>query len=170
MSRRAGAPTAARRYPRATRVNHLLQQVIATELERLGADDPRLALVTVMGVEVEGDLRHAKVWVSSLSDDAAEALADDRIRLQAAIAQQVRLKRTPLLAFAADPAVATGARVEEIIRQIGPLAPDEPPDELPHEPPDEAHEAPHEAHALPDEAHGAHEAPDEDDKDRPDHG
>lgn len=126
--RRAGAPTGTRRYPRTARVNHLLQQVIATELERLGADDPRLALLTVMAVEVEPDLRHAKVWLSSLSDDAKAALADDRVRLQAAIAHQVRLKRTPLLAFAADPVVATGARIEEIIRAIGPIEDHDEPD------------------------------------------
>ena len=77
-----------------------------------------------MGVEVEPDLRRAKVWLSTLSEEAAEALADDRVRLQAAIAQQVRLKRTPLLTFAADPAVASGARIEEIIREIGPLPDD----------------------------------------------
>jgi ribosome-binding factor A len=126
--RRAGAPTGARRYPRTARVNHLLQEIIATELERLGADDPRLALVTVMSVEVDGDLSHAKVWLNALSDEAALALAEDRVRLQAAIAGQVRLKRTPLLSFAADPAVATGARIEEIIRRIGPL-PAEPDDD-----------------------------------------
>jgi ribosome-binding factor A len=128
-SRRAGAPTAVRRYPRVARVNHLLQEVIATELERLAADDPRLALVTVMSVEADGDLRHAKVWLSSLSNDAAAALGDERIGLQAAIARQVRLKRTPQLRFAADPAVVAGARIEEIIREIGPLPGDGPVDD-----------------------------------------
>jgi len=81
-----------------------------------------------MSVEVDGDLSHAKVWLNALSDEAALALAEDRVRLQAAIAGQVRLKRTPLLSFAADPAVATGARIEEIIRRIGPL-PAEPDDD-----------------------------------------
>ena len=76
--------------------------------------------MTVTGVEVEPDLRHAKVWLSSLSEAAAEALADDRVRLQAAIARQVRIKRTPLLSFAADPAVRDRARIEAIIRDVIP--------------------------------------------------
>lgn len=109
---------AARRYPRSARVNEVLREVVAEELERLADVDERLALLTVTGVECEPDLRHATVLLSSLSDEAAGALAARRPRLQAAVASQVRLKRTPQLAFEADPAVAAGARVEEIIRRL----------------------------------------------------
>ena len=105
-----------RRYPRTARVNELLREVIADELERL--DDDRLALVTVTGVTADPDLRHATVWFASLGDVAAAALTEHRVGLQGAIARQVRLKRTPELAFKADPAVASGTRVEEIIRNL----------------------------------------------------
>jgi ribosome-binding factor A len=105
-------------YPRTARVNHVLQEVVADEVERLGDNDPRLDLLTVTGVTVDPDLRHATVWLSSLSDDAAAALAEDRVALQAAIGRQVRIKRTPLLTFAADPAVASGSRIEDILRRL----------------------------------------------------
>ena len=105
-----------RRYPRTARVNELLREVIAEELERI--DDDRLGLVTVTGVTTEPDLRHAHVWLSSLPDEAADALAGHRVRLQGAIGRQVRLKRTPELSFRQDPAVALGDRVEEIIRGL----------------------------------------------------
>ena len=116
--RRWGSPSGGPRFPRTLRVNHLLQEVVAEEIERLGDDDPRLALVTVTGVNVDPDLRHATVWLSSLSDAAKVALGEDRVRLQAAIGRQVRMKRTPLLTFAADPAVAQGARVEDILQSL----------------------------------------------------
>jgi ribosome-binding factor A len=116
--RRAGSPTGAHRYPRTARVNQLLQEVIAEELERSDGDDPRLALITVTGVEVEPDLRHATVWLSKLDAGIAEALAEHRVRLQGAIGHQVRLKRTPQLRFAADPAIAGGGRIEDILRDI----------------------------------------------------
>jgi ribosome-binding factor A len=106
-------------YPRTARVNQVLREVVAEEVERLGDHDPRLNLVTVTGVTVDPDLRHATVWLSSLSDDAATALAGDRVALQAAIGRQVRLKRTPLLTFAADPAVASGSKIEDILRRLG---------------------------------------------------
>ena len=105
-----------RRYPRTARVNELLREVLADELERI--DDTRLALVTVTGVTTDPDLRHARVWLSSMPPGAPAALAAHRVRLQAAVGRQVRLKRTPELAFEADPAVATGERVEEILRTL----------------------------------------------------
>ena len=42
-----------RRYPRTARVNELVREVVAEELERI--DDERLELVTVTGVDVEPD-------------------------------------------------------------------------------------------------------------------
>jgi ribosome-binding factor A len=107
-----------RRYPRTARLNRLLQEVLAEELERLSDRDDRLRLVTVTHVEAEPDLRHATVLLSSLSDEAAEALAEVRVRLQSAIGRQVHLKRTPQLSFAVDPAVTSGQKVEDILRQL----------------------------------------------------
>src|SRR5947207_15956153 len=98
-----------RRYPRTARVNHVVQEVVADELERI--DDDRLELMTVTGVEVEPDRRHATVWLASLSSTSAEALGQHRVRLQAAIGRQIRMKRTPELRFRADPAVESGQRV-----------------------------------------------------------
>jgi ribosome-binding factor A len=105
-------------YPRTARLNQVLQEVIADELEDVAASDTRLELVTVTAVQCEADLRHATVFLASMSEAAEEALAGARTRLQSAIAHQVRLKRTPQLSFAVDPAIAHGARVEEIIRAI----------------------------------------------------
>jgi ribosome-binding factor A len=105
-------------YPRSLRVNQVLRQVVAEELERLADADERLRLVTVTSVDTAPDLRHATVYVSSLSDDAAEALSDRRAQLQQVVARQTRMKRTPLLEFTADPAVIAGSRVEEVLRRI----------------------------------------------------
>jgi ribosome-binding factor A len=96
-----------------------LREVIAEELERWAQTDPRLGMLTVTAVEVDRDLRHAQVWLASLEPETAEALEEERVRLQSVIAAQVRLKRTPQLRFAADPAVATGGRIDEILRDLG---------------------------------------------------
>ena len=111
-----------RRYPRTARVNEVLREVIADSLERI--DDERLALVTVTGVTADPDLRHATVWFSALErrgvgdEDVDDALAQHRVALQAAVGRQVRMKRTPELAFKRDPAIASSKRVEEIIRDL----------------------------------------------------
>lgn len=107
-----------RHYPRIARVNEVLREVLAEELELVAGSDSRLELVTVTAVNCEPDLRHATVLLASLPEPARAALGEARVRLQAAVARQVRLKRTPLLTFEADPAVAHGARVEAILRAI----------------------------------------------------
>ena len=110
-----------RGYSRLDRVNEALREVLGDELERI--DDTRLELVTVTGARVDPDLRHALVWYSGMSAPAADeeiraALAAHRVRLQAAVGRQLRLKRTPELAFQADPGIAVGTRVEEILRGL----------------------------------------------------
>ena len=108
-----------RRYPRTARVNELVREVLAEELERLADSDERLALLTVTHVSVDRDLRRATVLLSSLPEDAEEALVEHRVRLQAALGRQVRLKRTPQLSFAPDDAIESGRRVDDILRGLG---------------------------------------------------
>lgn len=108
-----------RDYPRALRVNEVLRQVVAEELERLADADERLRLLTVTSVTTSPDLRTATVFVGRLEAEAAEALEERRGQVQRAVGRQVRLKRTPRLHFAEDPAVVAGARMEEILRRLG---------------------------------------------------
>ncbi|HVJ96801.1 MAG TPA: ribosome-binding factor A, partial [Acidimicrobiia bacterium] len=51
------------RYPRTARVNEVMLEVLADELERMS--EPRLELVTLTGVDVSRDLAHAKVFYST---------------------------------------------------------------------------------------------------------
>jgi ribosome-binding factor A len=117
VDRRLPAATV-RQYPRVARVNEVLRQVLAEAIERLADHDERLDLLTVTGVSADPDFARAIVLFASLSDDARVALGEVRPRLQALIAGQVRLKRTPLLVFAVDPAVATGNRIEDVLRHL----------------------------------------------------
>ena len=119
--RRGGSFSPPRRYPRLVRVNENLREVLAEAIARIGDTDARLTMATVTAVECEADFHAATVLMSSLDPDAAEALEEARVKLQAIVARQVRLKRTPLLHFAPDPAVAAGRRIEDILRTIGPL-------------------------------------------------
>jgi ribosome-binding factor A len=128
-SRRPRTPDrgSASSYPRSLRVNQVLRQIVAEELERLADADERLRLLTVTSVDTSPDLRTAKVYVASLDDEAAEALDERRSQLQRYVGSQVRMKRTPRLTFVADPAVSAGARVDEVLRRIHdatPMAPE----------------------------------------------
>ncbi len=102
-------------YPRALRVNQVLRQVVAEELERL-ADADELPMVTVTSVDVAPDMRTAVVYLASLSEETAVSLEERRTHLQKLIGLQMTIKRTPRLTFMADPAIAAGSRVEELLR------------------------------------------------------
>jgi len=106
------------RYPRAARVNELMREVLADEIERLSVADDRVGILTITAVTVDPDLRHAKVLLASLPEAAKEVLDENRIRLQGAVARQVRMNRTPQLSFSVDPARTQGERVEEILREL----------------------------------------------------
>jgi ribosome-binding factor A len=107
-----------RRFPRAARINEVLRQVLAEEIERLVDTDERLTLLTITAVETDKEVRHAKLLFSRLGPVEIEALGEARVRLQATVARQVRLKWTPLLSFAEDPAIVGGQRVEDILRGL----------------------------------------------------
>lgn len=111
-------PGSGRRYPRMARVNEVVREVVAEELGRQSQADERLILLTVTAVEVEPDLRRARVLFAELTEDAAHALGDRRVELQEAISRQVRMKRTPQLSFEVDPAVVQGRRVDDILRHL----------------------------------------------------
>jgi ribosome-binding factor A len=118
MARR-GQPS--RRYPRTARINEVVLEVLGDELERLS--DPRLGFVTLTGVEVSSDLRQATVYYSVLGppeqhEVTSKALRSAGSHLRAVLGHQVRLKYLPRLSFREDPAIATGQRVEEIIREL----------------------------------------------------
>ena len=104
-------------YPRTARVNQILREIISEELVRLSDIDERLGLLTVTGVDTTADLSQAMVFFDSLSEEVRVALEERRAQIQASVNVQTRLKRTPRLAFMADPAIARGAAVEEILRR-----------------------------------------------------
>ncbi len=104
-------------YPRSLRVTQVVRRVLAEELERLADADERLRLITVTGVDTAPDLRNAVVYLSSLSEEAAEGLAERRSQLQHEVGRQTRMKRTPRLEFAVDPAVVAGGQVDDARRR-----------------------------------------------------
>ena len=117
-----------RRYPRVERLKEVLREVVAEELERIADANDGIGLLTVTGVQVDPDLRRATVLLASMSEEAEEALLAQRVHLQRAIARQMRIKRTPQLSFAVDPAIVSGNRIEDLLRTIPHTDPGEDPD------------------------------------------
>lgn len=119
-SKRAPRSASPHRYPRSARIAETLREILAEELVRIG--DERLDLVTITGIDVDNELNRAYVFFDSLEgEDGDEAIIEvfgsHRIRLQAAIAAQIRAKKTPILAFRADTTLRSAERIDDILRE-----------------------------------------------------
>ena len=107
--------------PRMRRINEVLREVIgaaiATELS-----DPRIGFVTVTSVETSPDLRTAKVHISVLGSDeereaTLEGLRSSHGVIQAKIAAETRMKRTPSLTFHYDSTLEQGMRISRLLEE-----------------------------------------------------
>jgi ribosome-binding factor A len=111
------------------KVNEALRHVLADGVETLG--DPGLGFITVTAVRASPDLGHADVFVSVLGSKkrrTASLRALDRAHgvLQSRVARELHLKRTPQLSFHYDETVDRAMRLDQILAQEVPAAPDDP--------------------------------------------
>jgi ribosome-binding factor A len=108
---------------RMRRVNESIRQVLSEEVGQL--KDPRIGFVTVTGVKTSPDLRHARVFVSVLGTERKReqtlvGLQAAHSVLQSRLARELRMKRTPQLAFEYDPSVERGVRMTKLIDELAP--------------------------------------------------
>lgn len=108
-------------FSRMSRVNSLIHQVLADELEELDDDD--LELCTITGVSISPDLRHGDVFISVLGDSsrkeiALKALEKYRGKLKKKLGQEISLKYMPDIHFKVDPSIEEGQKIESLIKKV----------------------------------------------------
>jgi len=108
---------------RMRRVNAAVREVLSEAVGEL--KDPRIGFVTVTGVETSSDLRQAQVFVSVLGSEKKReqtlaGLGAAHGVLQARIARELRMKRTPQLSFQYDDSVERGVRMSHLIDELAP--------------------------------------------------
>lgn len=101
------------------RVSRMIQMRLTTLL-REKASDPRLAMVTITGVEVTPDTLRADVHFSVLGgdEDRAEALAgleNAQGWLRREVGHGLRIRNIPKLVFHYDPSLEYGEHISSII-------------------------------------------------------
>jgi ribosome-binding factor A len=110
---------------RMRRVNEAIRETLAEAVGEL--KDPRIGFVTVTGVDTSPDLRQARVYVSVLGNErkreqTLQGLESAHGVLQAKLATELRMKRTPQLVFEFDPSVQEGMRMSQLIDELDPDA------------------------------------------------
>jgi ribosome-binding factor A len=110
-------------HQRSDRVAAAVREEIANFLAE-GVKDPRVtALVTVTGVEMTRDLRHAKVFVSIMGEESQRASTIEGLQsvqgfLRSRLARSLSLRVAPDVHFVMDESVARAARIETLLNQI----------------------------------------------------
>jgi ribosome-binding factor A len=110
-------------HRRSERVAEGIREEVATFLAE-DAKDPRIVgLVTVTGVDVTRDLRHAKVFVSIMGSDderqaTLEGLDSAASHLRSRIGRALRLRVAPEITFRYDDSIARAAKIEALLAEL----------------------------------------------------
>lgn len=110
----------AKAYPRARAMGEAVREIVARILVD-DISDPRLDLVTVTGVQMSPDMRHANVFVTAHGDEvrvaaALAGLESAKGHIRTLLSQQVTTRYSPELHFRIDPAIDEASRIADAIR------------------------------------------------------
>ncbi len=110
-------------YARSARVSRHIRNHLA-ELLRKKIRDPRLRAVTITEVDLSPDLRLAKIYFSTVGDrqavaDAEAGFAQARAFIKRHLAASLGLRYMPDLRFFHDASLEYGARIENLLKNIG---------------------------------------------------
>jgi len=107
-----------REFSRGVRIADQIQREVANLILRK-LDDPRVAGVTVSGVELSRDMAHATVFVTpaigGAPEDAVAGLDHAARRLRGLLAKALRLRRMPDLRFVYDPTLDRAGRIDALL-------------------------------------------------------
>ena len=99
----------------ADQIQRELAEIIRTELK-----EPRVAMITLTGVEVTADYAHAKVYYTLIGsaeqrDDTAAGLKQAGGFLRSQLARRIKLHSIPLLHFLYDASIERGFELSRLI-------------------------------------------------------
>jgi ribosome-binding factor A len=99
-----------------------IQQEISLTLFR-NVKDRRIGLVTITGVDLSPDLRHAKVFVSTMGTEQQKKESMEALRhaagwIRRELGQRIRMKFLPEIVFHADTSQEYGERIDRLLDKI----------------------------------------------------
>lgn len=118
--------------PRAKKMGAAIRNELAEMIAR-EVKDPRVhqaGLLTITSVQVQDDLRVARVWISfaggdeSLAPVSLEALTRAVGYLRGELGRRLGIKRTPDLRFAHDRSAAYAQHIDKVLREDPPRSMD----------------------------------------------
>ena len=108
---------------RPDRVGDQIRQELSELLSRGEVHDPGIGFITLTRVKVSPDLQVARVYYTSLGDEAARKQTAQALQRATAffrrhVGSRLQLRRVPELQFEFDQSIAHQDRVEQILREL----------------------------------------------------
>jgi len=109
--------------PRSLRVSQQIKRELSALLRRDLKDERVAGIVSVTDVEVTGDCRSARIYISVFGDETAqqgtmEALNDHLGWIRGELGRRLQLRFAPEVSFRLDNSLERGAKVSQIIAKI----------------------------------------------------
>lgn len=107
---------------RAQRVGESIHHEVSQLLIR-GLKDPRIGFVTITGVDVTSDLRHARIFYTVIGDSASREASAAGLKSSVSFIRQqlgrvLRLRFVPEILFEYDASVEYAHRIEDLLREV----------------------------------------------------
>src|SRR5687768_4274054 len=108
---------------RPDRVGDQIRQELSELLSRGEVHDPGIGFITLTRVKVSPDLQQARVYYTTLGDEAARRQTSKALQratgfLRRHVGDRLQLRRVPELQFQFDESVTHQDRVEQILREL----------------------------------------------------
>lgn len=109
-------------FKRADRVSELVRAELADIIHRK-IKDPRVGFLSITVVKMSDDLKHAKVYVSVMGDEAAKLSSLKGLKsasqfMRSELGRRLKLRYTPELAFFIDESIEKGAKMIETLKRL----------------------------------------------------
>ncbi|MFW5873112.1 MAG: 30S ribosome-binding factor RbfA [Bacillota bacterium] len=107
---------------RKRRLSELLKEEISDIILK-EVKDPRIGFVSVNDVELSGDLRHAKIFVSVIGDqterdDTMDGLKKATGFIRKLVGERITVYHTPELVFKYDDSIEHGIHISNLIKEV----------------------------------------------------
>ncbi|HEY7191637.1 MAG TPA: 30S ribosome-binding factor RbfA [Vicinamibacterales bacterium] len=108
---------------RPDRVGEEIRHELSELLTRGAVHDPGVGFITLTRVKVSPDLQVARVFYTSMGDDAARRETSKALQratpfFRRHLGAHLRLRRVPELEFRFDESIANQDRIEQILREL----------------------------------------------------
>jgi len=108
---------------RTARFAHQLRDEISQLIQTNQIKDPRIGFVTIAGVRISKDFRHAKVFVSVYGTPEEATQSIDGLKnaqgyVRRLLLKRLHVKRIPELQFVLDNSIEEGIRMSQLINNL----------------------------------------------------